>query len=262
MSAPSPIRVGVCGAAGRMGREVVAAVAGDSELVLAVAVDREHVGEDSGSVAGIGPGGVLIAGELSTALSNARCDVLVDFTQPGCAADNARTAIELGVRPVIGTSGVGAADRADLDTRLRTAGLGGLLVPNFALGAVLMMKFASEAGKYYPKREIIELHHDRKLDAPSGTAIRTAELLAQSPGEVPQDVGPAARGELVQGVPIHSVRLPGLVAHQEVLLGRPGELLTLRHDSFDRKCFMPGVLLAIHKVFEVEGLVIGLEEVL
>jgi len=245
-----------------MGRQVVAAVSATSDLALAVAVDLNHVGEDSGVLSGIGANGVSISRDLSSALTSARCDVLVDFTQPGSAADNARSAVQLGVRPVIGTSGVSAEDRAFLDTLLRSAGLGGLLVPNFALGAVLMMKFAAEAAKYYPNREIIELHHDRKLDAPSGTAIRTAEMMSESAGEAGPAAGSGTRGEVFHGVRIHSVRLPGLLAHQEVLLGRPGELLTLRHDSFDRKCFMPGVLLAIRKVFEVEGLVVGLEAVL
>lgn len=262
MSTPSPLRIGVCGAAGRMGREVVAAVAGDDGLVLTAAIDRDHVGEDSGTLAGMGANGVPIASDLSSALTDARCDVLVDFTQPDAATENARRAAQLGVRPVIGTSGVSAEDRKELDSLLRANGLGGLLVPNFALGAVLMMKFAAEAAKYYPNREIIELHHDRKLDAPSGTAIRTAEMMSESTGCAGPKENSAARGAEVCDVRIHSVRLPGLVAHQEVLFGQPGELLTIRHDSFDRKCFMPGVLLAIRKVFNVEGLVVGLEAVL
>lgn len=261
MPAPSPIRVGVSGAAGRMGREVVAAVSGDADLVLCAAIDRVHVGEDSGALAGIATNGIIVRDDLASALTDAHCDVLVDFTQPESAADNARIAVRSGVRPVIGTSGVVPEDRLQLDSLLRGSSLGGLLVPNFALGAVLMMKFAAEAASYFPKREIIELHHDRKLDAPSGTAIRTAEMMSQNPGRAP-DAGSAARGEVVRDVHIHSVRLPGLVAHQEVLFGGPGEMLTIRHDSFDRKCFMPGVLLAIRKVFDVEGLVVGLEAVL
>jgi 4-hydroxy-tetrahydrodipicolinate reductase len=214
------IRVAVAGAAGRMGQAVVAAVEG--------AHDMEMAGQADPSL------GTSVADVLDGA------DVLVDFTQPDQAIGNAREATRAGVHIVIGTTGFSIDELRDAVSD----GPGKVFVaPNFAIGAVLMMRFAAEASKYMAKAEIIELHHDGKLDKPSGTAKRTAELMD---GEVP----------------IHSVRLPGLVAHQEVLLGSAGEALTLRHDSFDRASFMPGVLLAVRGVREHPGLTVGLENLL
>ena len=212
------IRVAVAGAAGRMGQTVCAAVEGADDMELTGRADPAL--------------GTSVADVVADA------DVLVDFTQPDQALDNARTAVAAGVHVVIGTSGfdVGALD--DL------SGANVLFCPNFAIGAVLMMQFAAEASKHMAKAEIIELHHDQKLDAPSGTAARTADLM---------------QGD----VTIHSVRLPGLVAHQEVILGDVGQTLTIRHDSINRESFMPGVLLAIRKVGSLErSPVIGLEHLL
>jgi 4-hydroxy-tetrahydrodipicolinate reductase len=195
-----------------------------------------------------GADGMTLAGRADPALGTAvaevlaDADVLVDFTQPESALPNAREAVAAGVHVVIGTTGF---DLAELD------GLNGanvLVAPNFAIGAVLMMRFAAEAAALMPSAEIVELHHDKKLDSPSGTAARTAELMKASSGK---------------DVPIHSVRLPGLVAHQEVILGGTGETLTIRHDALDRSSFMPGVLLAIRRVGELPSSpVVGLENLL
>jgi 4-hydroxy-tetrahydrodipicolinate reductase len=171
-------------------------------------------------------------------------DAAVDFTQPDAAAGNVRAALEQGVPAVVGTSGIGEAELVELDALALDRSLQLLVVPNFAIGAVLMMRFAEAAAKYLPRTEIVELHHESKQDAPSGTARATAERL---PGEPP----------------IHSVRLPGLVAHQEVLLGGDGQLLTIRHDTFSREAFVPGVLLALEKLTTLPpGLTIGLERLL
>jgi 4-hydroxy-tetrahydrodipicolinate reductase len=217
------IDVAVSGAAGRMGATVCEAVEGAEDLAL------------------VGRADPLLDTALPDVLGDA--DVVVDFSTPDSALENARTCVEAGVHCVMGTSG------ADL-SGLEGVGTGNLFVaPNFAIGAVLMMVFAREAAAHMPECEIVELHHDRKLDAPSGTAKRTAEMVREGGGHVHE--------------PIHSVRLPGLVAHQEVIFGGPGQTLTIRHDSIDRWSFMPGVLLAVRKVGSLErSPTIGLEHLL
>ena len=212
------IRVAVAGAAGRMGQTVCAAVEGADGMELTGRADPAL--------------GTTVADVVGDA------DVVVDFTQPDQALDNARVAVAAGVHVVIGTSGF------DVDALAELSGANVLFCPNFAIGAVLMMQFAAQASKHMARAEIIELHHDGKLDAPSGTAKRTAELMDGDP-------------------PIHSVRLPGLVAHQEVILGDVGQTLTIRHDSINRESFMPGVLLAIRKVGSLDrSPVVGLEHIL
>jgi 4-hydroxy-tetrahydrodipicolinate reductase len=217
------INVAVSGAAGRMGETVCRAVEGADDMAL------------------VGRADPLLQTSLTEVLGDA--DVVVDFTTPDSAPANARECLEAGVHCVVGTTG---ADFSSL------AGVGSanlFVAPNFAIGAVLMMRFAVEAAEHMPECEIVELHHDRKLDAPSGTAARTAELVAEAGGNVHE--------------PIHSVRLPGLVAHQEVIFGGPGQTLTIRHDSVDRESFMPGVLLAVRKVGSLDrSPVIGLEQLL
>jgi 4-hydroxy-tetrahydrodipicolinate reductase len=213
-----PIRVGVAGAAGRMGQAVCEAVEGAGDMVLAGKADP------------------ALDTPLDAILGDV--DVVVDFTRPDTATANALACVAAGVHVVIGTSGF------DLEPLRSATGANVFFAPNFAIGAVLMMKFAAEASQIMAKAEIIELHHDRKLDAPSGTAARTAELM---------------EGD----VPIHSVRLPGLVAHQEVILGDVGQTLTIRHDSLDRSSFMPGVLLAVRRVGSLEqSPLVGLEHLL
>lgn len=269
------IRVAVSGAAGRMGREVVKAVQAAEGLLLVAAIDHHGVGTDVGPQAGIAATDVRIGNDLTAELERHKPDVLVDFTLPDGVLANLRTALMLGVSPVVGTTGLSQDDLAGLDALARTQGIGAFVAPNFALGAVLLMQFAAQAAKYMPDVEIIELHHDRKLDSPSGTALLTAQKIAEArqaanvaPVVVPEGLvekAPGARGArnaATGDVPIHSVRLSGFVAHQEVIFGGQGQILTLRHDSIDRGSFMPGVVLAVRKVRSLTGLVIGLENLL
>jgi 4-hydroxy-tetrahydrodipicolinate reductase len=255
------IDVIVTGAAGRMGREVVKAVTAAEGMRVAAAVDTT-----AGLALDDGAGGaVATTADLAGVLERGR--VLVDFTVPGAVEGTVAAALAAGVHCVVGTTGVPlerwerAASGADDGTCLFVA-------PNFAVGAVLMMRFAETAARYMPHAEIVELHHDRKLDAPSGTAMRTAALIAAARAETPSapgretEVADGARGALVDGVAVHSVRLPGLVAHQEVLFGGVGQTLTVRHDSIDRTSFMPGVVLAVREVVTRAGLVVGLEELM
>ena len=269
------IRVAVCGAAGRMGREVVKAIVEADGLLLVAAIDIASAGIDAGELAGVGRTGVLIEIDLESALRKGQPDVIVDFTLPDSVKRNAILALENGVAPVIGATGLSQADLSTLDALAREHGIGAFIAPNFAIGAVLMMQFAAHAARYLPDVEIIELHHEKKLDSPSGTALLTAQKIGQArqeAGRVPQPIpanliakAPGARGARQSNtgdVPIHSVRLPGFVAHQEVIFGGVGEILTLRHDSTNRTSFMPGVILAARRVRGLTGLVIGLENLL
>lgn len=239
-------RVAVLGAKGRMGAEVVRAVEDASDLTLAGAFDVDDVVELSG------------------------VDVAVDFTHPDAVMSNLRTCIADGVHVVVGTTGFDDERLRELGGMLDGTDVGVLVAPNFGIAAVLMMRFAAQAARLFDSVEIIELHHPGKADAPSGTARRTAELVAaarRAAGAPPMpdqtsSALPGARGAEVDGVHVHSVRLAGLVAHQEVLLGGRGESLTLRHDSYDRSSFMPGVLLAVRQVTSRPGLTVGLEELL
>ncbi len=239
-------RVAVLGAMGRMGAEVVRAVEDASDLTLAGAFDVDDVVELSG------------------------VDVAVDFTHPDAVMSNLRTCIAGGVHVVVGTTGFDDERLRELGGMLDGTDVGVLVAPNFGIAAVLMMRFAAQAARLFDSVEIIELHHPGKADAPSGTARRTAELVAaarRAAGAPPMpdqtsSALPGARGAQVDGVHVHSVRLAGLVAHQEVLLGGRGESLTLRHDSYDRSSFMPGVLLAVRQVTSRSGLTVGLEELL
>lgn len=258
------IDVIVTGAAGRMGREVVLAVGAAEGMRVAAAVDPGA----AGTVLDDGAGGhLVVTGDLDSALDGAAGSVLVDFTVPGAAVATVERALDAGVHCVVGTTGV-ALDRWQEVAAGHATSSCLFIAPNFAVGAVLMMRFAEMAARYLPHVEIIELHHDRKLDAPSGTAIRTAAMIAAARAEVPHapgretEVAEGARGATVDGVTVHSVRLPGLVAHQEVIFGGQGQTLTLRHDSIDRTSFMPGVVLAVRGVVGRSGLVVGLEELM
>ncbi|HEY7952811.1 MAG TPA: dihydrodipicolinate reductase C-terminal domain-containing protein [Solirubrobacteraceae bacterium] len=223
------IKVAVAGAAGRMGQTVCAAVESAADMELVGCADPVL--------------GVTLAEVLPQA------QVVVDFTRPDTALENAIACVQAGVHVVIGTTGFDIEPLRAIRTLEGLPQANVLIAPNFAIGAVLMMRFAAEAARHMDKAEIIELHHDQKLDAPSGTAALTARLMAEATGEEPP--------------PIHSVRLPGLVAHQEVILGATGQTLTIRHDSIDRESFMPGVLLAVRKVGTLsESPTIGLEKVL
>ncbi len=241
------IKVLVNGAKGRMGQEVVAAIQADEELELAGETD---VGDN-----------------LAQAIKQSKAKVVVDFTTASAGLTNAAAIIESGAHPVIGTSGFREEQVQELQTKAKARELGGLIAPNFAIGAVLMMKFAREAAKYLPNVEIIELHHDGKADSPSGTALRTAEMMAQARAKTPSSIKesfiiPGARGAELTGIHIHSIRLPGLVAHQQVIFGGLAQTLTIQHDSIHRKSFMPGVVLACKKVVGIKELVYGLENLL
>lgn len=260
------IRVGVIGAAGRMGAEVCRTIHAADDLELVAAVDPHGAGRPVGEVAGIDTD-LVVAAELD-ALTAAGVEVAVDFTRPDVVADTVRWLLDHEVHAVVGTTGLTETDLADLGRRAAGCGANVFLAPNFAIGAVLMMDFAARAAAHLPHVEIIELHHDRKADAPSGTALRTAERIAATRSDVPPFVGgddahPGARGTRHHDVTIHSVRLPGLVAHQEVIFGGQGETLTIRHDSLDRSSFMPGVLVAVRAVATLDApLVVGLEQLL
>ncbi|MGH2829667.1 MAG: 4-hydroxy-tetrahydrodipicolinate reductase [Actinomycetota bacterium] len=261
------IRVGVIGAYGRMGREVCAAVAGDPDLGLVAAVDKVGVAEPIGRLIGHPEVKVEISDELDM-LSEAEVEVAVDFTHPRTVMDNVRWCIRHAVHVVVGTTGMQGADFDRIGQLIEEEGSESnvFVAPNFAIGAVLMMRFSEMAARFLPHVEIVELHHDGKADAPSGTSIKTAEGIAKGRLEAPLSGGeediPGARGADVGGIRVHSVRLPGLVAHQEVLLAGPGQTLTIRHDSFDRISFMPGVLLAVKHVASRPGLTVGLESLL
>lgn len=260
----------VCGTTGKMGREVVKAVTKDPELTLIGGIDPSAAGEDLGFAAGIDKLGIQIDASLTDALTKRKPDVIVDFTTPAIIFENAKTVLEAGVHMVIGTTGLTAEQRAELATICERTGANCLVAPNFSLGAVMLMKTAAELAPYFPDVEIIELHHNHKYDAPSGTAVLTAKLIneAKEAAQVKasedktRESLPGARGAKVDDVTIHSVRLPGYVAHQEVLFGGYDETLTLRHDSLSRLSFMPGVVLACKKIKEKKGLVYGLEHYL
>ncbi len=256
------IRVGVVGATGRMGREVCRAVAADPDLTLVAAVSRSEPGRSLADAIGLdGEAGEVVLADRLEVLAEAGADVLVDFTAPGFAADHVAWGIEHRIHVVVGTTGF------EIDDAWREAPVGVVVAPNFAIGAVLLMRFAEQAARHLPSAEVIELHHDGKADAPSGTALLTARRIAAAREDAPLAPGgdgahPGARGAEVDGVRVHSVRLPGLVAHEEVLFGGQGQTLTIRHDSTDRTSFMPGVLLAIKAVRDRPGLAVGLDDLL
>ena len=261
------VNVLVSGACGRMGQAVVKAVMEDPELELVGAVDLKG-GADAGEMVGLGKSGVVVQTDLVAAIQSAKPQVMVDFTRPDVVFQDACTALKLGVSPVIGTTGLSDEAKKEIAELAEKHNTPAFIAPNFAIGAVLMMLMSRQAAKYMPNVEIIELHHDKKLDAPSGTALQTAEMIREvrqsmqqgHPDEKEKVAG--ARGAEVDGMHIHSVRLPGYVAHQEVIFGGLGQTLTIRHDSMNRESFMPGVVLACKKVRELTGLTIGLDKLL
>ncbi|MEM8904883.1 MAG: 4-hydroxy-tetrahydrodipicolinate reductase [Actinomycetota bacterium] len=258
------MRIAVFGAAGRMGLEVCRAVDADPDLELVAAIDPGRAGDSVAELAGIDSDLAITADPASLASTGA--EVAIDFTVVDAALANARACAEAGVHDVIGTSGFGPDELAPLRAWFTRSNC--LVAPNFAIGAVLMMRFAELAAPHFETAEIIELHHDRKVDAPSGTAMATVERMAAASEHWADDPTEretldGARGATgPAGIPVHSVRLRGLVAHQEVLLGTTGQSLTLRHDSYDRTSFMPGVVLAAKGVGDHPGVTLGLEAVL
>ena len=275
MANQAPIPVLVNGAAGKMGREVVKAVAQAEDMVLLGAIDSspEHQGKDAGELAGLDALEVPITDQLEPMLAFVAAErqpgVIVDFTHPSTVYDNIRSAIAYGVRPVVGTTGLSPTQIYDLTEFADKASTGCLIIPNFSIGMVLLQQAAIQASQYFDHVEIIELHHNQKADAPSGTAIQTAQMLAEMGKTYNSAIVeeteklPGARGSLAtEGIRIHSIRLPGLIAHQEVIFGAAGQVYTLRHDTSDRACYMPGVLLAIRKALQLKSLVYGLEKIL
>lgn len=263
------IKVVIAGARGRMGTAAIKAINNATDMEIVAALDYKYgglflhnneVNEDSS--------GIPIFTSFDILVKETNPTVLLDLTGPEAVYENMHNAIRNGVRPVVGTSGLTFEDIQKLTVYAKEKEIGGIIAPNFSIGAVLMMKFSAMAAKYLTDIEIIESHHNQKLDAPSGTAMKTVEMIMDvrnphkqgHPNEKEQLEG--ARGADVDGMKIHSVRLPGLLAHQEVLLGSEGELLTIKHDSFDRSCFMPGILLAIRNVIDRNDLVYGLEHII
>ncbi|WP_276318861.1 4-hydroxy-tetrahydrodipicolinate reductase [Longirhabdus pacifica] len=261
------IKVAVAGARGKMGREVVKMVLDDAALQLVAAIDTVE-GEDIGTAIGLPHCGVTTSSDLGMSLAQVQPDVLVDFTVPQVAYSNTKVALQHGVRPIVGTTGFTPEQIAQLKEYCEEHRIGALIAPNFSIGAILMMKFAAEASKYLPNVEIIEYHGDQKLDAPSGTAIKTAEKINEQREEMRQgnikeeETIEGARGGYYHGFRIHSVRLPGVFAQQEVIFGGDGQTLKIRHDSYDRAGYMPGVNVAIKKVMHKEQLVYGFEHFL
>lgn len=250
------IKVAVCGACGKMGQEVVKAVIADPEMELVAKIDLVCVGEN-------------LYGNIEDAIRATDIDVLVDFTQPASIFKNAQTCLKHKVRPVIGTTGLKDEEIEELRKLAKANKTSCLIAPNFTTGAVLMMKFAQMAAKYFDNAEIIELHHNQKKDAPSGTAVKTAKMMSEANKSFA--TGNSAEEELITGsrggvaecdIHIHSVRMPGYMASQEILFGAPGQILKIRHDSVDRTCYMPGVMMAVKQVMKNNEFIYGLENIL
>ncbi len=261
------IRVLVSGACGRMGREVIKAVLKDNTLQLVAAVDKVNEGKDIGGIVGLEAVGVGIRSELPEAIIKDKPQVMVDFTTPAMVMENLRIGLKAGIHVVVGTTGISTNDLQEIKGLCSDYKVNALVAPNFAVGALLMMRCAAISAKYFPEVEIIELHHDRKLDAPSGTSIKTAEMILESRGEaghpeIGEEKIKGVRGGEMGGIRLHSIRLPGLIAHQEVIFGGEGQTLTIRHDSLSRESFMPGVILGVKKVIEKPGLTYGLDHFL
>ncbi len=269
MSIQNNIKIAVSGACGRMGSEVIKAVTEAEGLELTAAIDLRNQGKDIGELILNKKNNVLIEKDLETALKGKNIDVVVDFTDPESVFKNVKIIMENGAKPVVGTTGLNQEQVKNLENISKEKNIGCLIAPNFTIGAVLMMMFAQKAAKYFDNAEIIELHHNQKKDAPSGTAVKTAQMMANVKDNFAN--GNIAETELIEGsrggnadsnIRIHSVRMPGYVASQEVLLGSQGQVLKIRHDSIDRSCYMPGVILSIRHVVEKNDFVYGLENIL
>lgn len=254
-------KVLVNGALGRMGSEVCRTVLKEADMELIGVVDVNGSGKTAG--------GLSVETDLLTALKKCHPDVVVDFTKPDVVMNSLRVILPEGVNAVVGTTGFTPENLTELEGLAQKYKVGVLVAPNFAMGAILMMKIACEVAKYFPQVEIIEMHHDQKLDAPSGTAVLTAQKLAEVRGGFVQQGHPdeveklaGSRGNNFEGMHIHSVRLPGFVASQEIIFGSAGETLKIRNDSINRECYMPGVVLGIRKMTKQVGLVYGLDKIL
>lgn len=265
----SNIKVGVVGALGKMGREVVKAVCNNENTELVLAVDMFNVGSDIGEIVFNKKIDVKIEADLKLAIESKNVDVIVDFTQPSTIYNNAKIILNSKVNLVVGTTGLTDEQLEELKTLTDKNQVSTLIAPNFSTGAVLLMMFSKMAAKYFDNAEIIELHHNQKKDAPSGTAIKTAKMIASVKDNF--EAGNCEEVELIKGargaktesnVRVHSVRMPGFIASEEVIFGENGQILTLRHDSMNRECYMKGVLLSIDYVFNHKEFVYGLENIL
>ena len=262
------IKVAISGACGRMGQEVVRTIFNDPQTEVVSVIDIKNEGKNIGDITGIKDLNLSVKKDLKTALEETKPDVLVDFTDPSNVYNNAKICLNAGVSPVIGTTGLKDDQLEELEKLAEEKKLGCLIAPNFATGAVLMMMFAKTASKFFDNAEIIEYHHNQKKDAPSGTAIKTAQMMSQEKENFAG--GNIAETELITGsrggifdknIHIHSIRMPGYVASQEVILGSTGQTLKIRHDSIDRTCFMPGVLMAVKYIANNKKFIYGLENI-
>jgi len=262
------IKVAVTGALGRMGREVVQALTPGEGFEIVAAIDRNGEGKRLRDEVGPNVPDLVVESKLGAALDRTQPDVLVDFTIHSAALAHGLSALKRGISPVIGTTGLKSDEINELRLESKEQKVPGIYAPNFALGAVLMVRFAEMAAKWMPDVEVIELHHEQKLDAPSGTALLTAERIDAARSkpalERPDQLikVPGARGALAHHVHVHSVRLPGLLAHQEVIFGGKGETLRIQHDSYSRTSFMEGVKLCCREVRSLEGFVVGMDRIL
>ncbi|XJZ26028.1 4-hydroxy-tetrahydrodipicolinate reductase [Bacillota bacterium Lsc_1132] len=262
------IKIIIAGPRGRMGREAVKLAAATENFELLAVIDHKYDGMLLSEFDGFSQIDVPIYTDIEKCLQETKADVLIDLTTPEVGMYHAKTSLTYGVRPVVGTTGFTKEDLRELEGICREKELGCIIAPNFAIGAVLMMKFSQMAAKYFQDVEIIELHHDQKLDAPSGTAVKTAEMISAVRNHKQQghpnekETIQGARGAEYEGMHIHSVRLPGLIAHQQVLFGSDGQTLTIRHDSYHRGSFMSGVKVAVETVMKLDSFVYGLENIL
>jgi 4-hydroxy-tetrahydrodipicolinate reductase len=262
------IKILVNGAAGKMGRAMIAGILPEEDLRIVAAVDLKQAGIDIGALCGEKPWGVTIETSLPQALTRTRPDIMLDFTNAQAALKNIRLALELKIATVIGTTGLDPQELAELDKLAKSQQTPVFVAPNFALGAVLMIGFAAEAAAHFPYVEVIERHHNQKLDAPSGTAIATMEAIAKRRPAFAQgalhefEKIPGSRGADYQGMRVHSIRLPSYVGSQEVVFGGLGQIFTIKHETLSREAFLPGVLLALRKIGGLQGLVYGLESLL
>ena len=267
------IPVVVSGATGKMGREIIKAIAQSPDMNLVGAIGRKHIGEDIGEVIGIGEIEIPVTDNLEVVLAQAaqesQLPVMIDVTHPSIIYDNIRSAIAYGVRPVVGTTGLSERQIEELAIFADKASTGCIIAPNFSVGVILMQQAAIAAAKYFQHVEIIELHHNQKADAPSGTAIKTAQMLSElgqsfnAPSVDEKEHLAGARGATYgENIRIHSVRVPGIVARQEVIFGAMGETLKIEHNASDRTCYMAGALLCVRKVLALKSLVYGLEKLL
>ena len=255
------MKILVNGALGKMGSTVVATVLKQKDMELAGVVNPHGEGKTIG--------GLEVIASLPEAFAKVKPDVVVDFTRPDVVMNNLRETLEAGINAVVGTTGFSQDDLTELDGLAKANKVGVLVAPNFAMGAVLMMKMAAEVAKYFPEAEIIEKHHDQKLDAPSGTAILTAQKIVEARGGFvaqgnpnEKEKLPHARGNNYEGLRIHSVRLPGFVASQEIIFGSMGETLTISNDPINRECYMPGVMRSCRQIIGRVGLIYGLDKIL